>query len=748
MTVFKRQLYHFCVQSVAIIFCITAICQIIYSQENSKKPTRFDSLQIKQEHPRIWIDAGKMKWLKEKCKGKTPEEVSKMVGPSIAGLSLTYLITGDEKLGQMAIEKALSPHVDSGSIHKDLDTKEGKSKTRSIQEMLADQALCYDWCYPLLSPEQKTEFRNLMVPQMKKSVAFKRVWRSFHNGMYANAWPLTAATIALFGDEPYATETLDFLKPELEDVMRTFDNVFPDGEWAEGMDYNRHSTYHAIRLFLALKTAAGFDVFANSPHLPNTGAYIIYSAKANGLALQCDDNDWPYIGPWERTALLMLNEVYQDAYNQYFINHCPDERFQFEPSEKYIDLLWYNPAIKEKPLSELPLSRIFRGKGLVITRSGWNWDKPGIPADDVWLTFHCGDYMGDHVHADINSFAISHKGELALDAGRYDDDWGAVIGDPNVIGKSQFFNYYKRTIAHNTILVYDPNEKMSEQLLNDGGQMDLLRVDTKDGKLGPRNVPEDYDQGNFPSEEGIATCDWATNPGRWETGDITSYKATNNFMYVRGDGTKAYSAVKMNSYIRQLVYLQPNIVVVMDRVVSTNPDFKKTWLLHSVNEPLIAKNNRSIEITEGEGKLVCIPVLPHQMKVSKIGGPGNECLVDTVHFKYGMNSAFDPTELHYGEIAGAWRIEENPAVPLKEDYFLNVILVSDKNSKEVPEVKIISETNTEITIQLNTKNEKSAVLKFTKGEKPTAHIKLLNGKNVLVDEEMPDSVEPEEGRLN
>ena len=556
--------------------------------------------------------------------------------------------------------------------------------------------------------------------------------------MYDTAWPVVAAILALEGDEPYTKEAWDFVKPELEDVLKTFDIVFPDGEWAEGFDYNRHSTYPAIRIFLALKTATGKDFISPSPHFKNTGAYILYGSKANGLALPSDDNDWPYIGPWERSALLMLNEVFRDGYNQNFINNCPAERFKFENADKYCDLLWFDPSIQEKPLTELSLSKIFRGKGMVMAHSNWNWDLPGKPANSTWLSFHCGDYMGDHVHYDINSFTISHNGELAIDAGRYDCDWGvedwSTSKDSSRIRKSQFFNYYKRTIAHNTVLVNDPNERMSLNLLNDGGQIDQLRLH------GLRNVPEDYDQGTFPSEEGLGKCDWATNPGRWETGDITSYKSTKDFMYVCGDGTKAYSAAKLNSYVRQLVFLQPNILIVMDRVVSVNPEFKKTWLLHSINEPQINKNGKAFELTADEGRLVCVPVLPSKLKVSKIGGPGNELLVDTTHFQCGLKSVIDPQELHYGEIPGAWRIEECPEVASKEDYFLNVLMVSEKASKEVPLVKILSESDSEIKIQVTTKNGKFAELNFSKGFNPGAKIRLMQGAKILVNERMADGI--------
>ena len=709
-----------------------------------QKPTRFDNLSIKSEHPRIWLDADKTAFLKEKCSGKTVAEVQKMAGPSIAGMALTYHITRDEKVGRMAIEKALSKYVNQGSPYPDLNTSDGENKRVHIQATLADRALCYDWCYPLLTAEDKTKFKDLMLVEMKKSVNFKRGWRSFHNGLYDGAYPLVAATLALDGDEPFTKEAWAFLKPELEDVLRTFENVFPDGEWPEGFDYNRHSTYPAIKLFLAIKTATGGDFLTSSVHIKNTGKYIIYASKANGNNLPADDNDWPYTGPWERTALLMLNEVFKDGYNQNFLNNCNAERFQLEPIEIYQNLLWYNPKIAEKPLEDLPLSRIFRGKGLVMARSNWKWDMPKKPANSTWLSFHCGDYMGDHVHYDVNSFTITHNSELALDAGRYDCDWGVedwnYEKDTTKISKSQFFNYYKRTIAHNSILVYDPNEKMSMHIMNDGGQIDQLR------RYGPRNVPEDYDQGNFPSEEGYPACDWATNPGRWETGDITSYKATKDFMYVRGDGTKAYAETKMKSYIRQLFFLQPNVVVVMDKVVSTKPELKKTWLLHSTNEPVINKKNNAFEITEGDGRLVCIPILPRKLNISKIGGTGKEFQVGNTQFQCGLKSVIDPQALHYAEIPGAWRIEETPSVSANEDYFLNVILVSNSQSKEVPVVKVMSETSTEITISIKTKDGKSSVLTFSKGENPTASIKMMNGKAVVIDERMPNVVVLEQGR--
>jgi heparin/heparan-sulfate lyase len=214
--------------------------------------------------------------------------------------------------------------------------------------------------------------------------------------------------------------------------------------------------------------------------------------------------------------------------------------------------------------------------------------------------------------------------------------------------------------------------------------------------------------------------------------------ADSNFMYVRGDGTKAYSSLKMKSFVRQLFFLYPDLIIVMDRVVSSRPEFKKTWLFHSVNEPWISRNK--FELTSGDGRLVCIPVLPEKVLVEKIGGPGNEFLTDGIPFRCGMESLVNPSELHYGEIPGAWRIEISPKIAAAEDYFLNIIMVSDKNSRQVPAVKVLSDDDSQISIAISCGTERVSTLVFNKGEKATAHIKIIEGDWIFENQSMPDSI--------
>jgi len=66
---------------------------------------------------------------------------------------------------------------------------------------------------------------------------------------------------------------------------------------------------------------------------------------------------------------------------------------------------------------------------------------------DVFL-FKCGDRFTAHQHLDVGHFLIYKYEELAGDGGHYDS-----------FGSSHNVNYHLRTIAHSTILLYDPSEK-------------------------------------------------------------------------------------------------------------------------------------------------------------------------------------------------------------------------------------------------------------------------------------------------
>lgn len=74
-----------------------------------------------------------------------------------------------------------------------------------------------------------------------------------------------------------------------------------------------------------------------------------------------------------------------------------------------------------------------------------------------------------------------------------------------------------------------------------------------------------------------------------------------------GDATAAYSA-SLTSYRRHLLWIKPNWLIVMDRVVAKNPLSLKKWLLHVQNEPIL--NGFVFQSTSGSNRLFGRSLLP------------------------------------------------------------------------------------------------------------------------------------------
>ncbi len=197
------------------------------------------------------------------------------------------------------------------------------------------------------------------------------------------------------------------------------------------------------------------------------------------------------------------------------------------------------------------------GSGIVVMRS--SWDDPS----GTLLWFKASSYPLVHDHRDQGSFQVYKKGWLAIDSGQYEET-------------PHRGNYSSRTVAHNSVLVYRPGESLDGKktdpvwkgYANDGGQR---WTDP------PKEVADLDDGKHFLG--GIRTI--ASVPGMYE--------------YARADITRSYNSnlatsdgqsPKVSLVTRDLLFLrQDEVIVIFDRVVSTQPDYPKRWLLHSVYRP-------------------------------------------------------------------------------------------------------------------------------------------------------------------
>ena len=340
-------------------------------------------------------------------------------------------------------------------------------------------------------------------------------------------------------------------------------------------------------------------------------------------------------------------------------------------------------------------------------RSGW---KP----DSTWIEFDCGPYLAKHQHLDQNQITIYHSGYLAIDSG----------ADYTDSESPHYLNYYRRTVAHNSILIYDTSEKFfwSQNLLaaaNDGGQrMDSSRF------WNTIRSPEDFRR----------TRDL------WNLGSMLVVDhVAGQYHYAMGDASNAYSREKLKRFTREVLYAPAqDLLFVFDRVVSTHPSFKKAWLLHGVNEPSVDqdpgqgapgakefKNPSTFRFREGSGELLVHSLLPLERMVTRRGGPGNDFYTpgDDHGGSWGTGENWplepqeggplpqDPKLRHmwktfWGDdfskispsnrknvVPGAWRIEVSPSVPAAEDFFLHVFEIGNTGATGKRRTELIDGVN-------------------------------------------------------
>jgi heparin/heparan-sulfate lyase len=292
----------------------------------------------------------------------------------------------------------------------------------------------------------------------------------------------------------------------------------------------------------------------------------------------------------------------------------------------YKDFLWRDTSVPKGDWSGFRLSHISPGPGYVYARSSWD-------EDATYFFFKCGDRFTAHQHLDVGHFLIYRQEELAGDGGHYE-----------AFGSSHDVNYHLRTIAHSTILVHDTGETWPG-----------IRAGTVTGNDGGQHH-------NWPHHNGAVAdpAQWLREQKLYDIADMLAFEDTGAYVYVAGDCTRAYAPQKVSCFTRQIVFLRPGTFIVFDRVRTTKPEFRKTWLLQAMKPPTAATGH--LVVTNGKGRLFIQTLLPENPQVQLVTGADL--------YSYGGRSY--PPERDTGP-APECRIEVSPSEPRATDYFLHVL---------------------------------------------------------------------------
>jgi hypothetical protein len=674
--------------------------------EHATDRVKLRLLRIRADHPRIYLTPEKLARLKARAKSSNfrwtqLRDEALTPDAEIHAKALVSLVSDQPSRCREAIAGALQLMKDPGNW----STKGG------------DLALVYDWCHAQLSADDRTTFLDYLNQWAEDALADPG------DGIpgWGNYWPRYGYSFALiglatYGDHPGAGKWLDDYRHRRfrDHDLPLLKRIAEGGGWPEGMIYDWIANWPRVKALEAWRTATGEDLFRSTAWFRNRLPYILLH-RWPGLDEQWGYRFHPYLSTgdterhrgsmanYERIMALILIERFPGnaiarQLQAYLAAPPTGNSMSFLYHEEF---LWFNP---DQPTSTPRLlSHHARDLGSIFLRSDWPDGKADTKSSATYITFQAGNHFSYHQHYDQNSFTLFKHGDLTLDSGVYSGD-----------GRSNHdVNYYVRTIAHNTLVVYNPVEDFSaarpDASSNDGGQRTMAPATRS-----PQTI-DYYDQ----------------HAAQYHTGEVLRYEDAPRYTYALGDAARAYNnpaynqamdgglsgnVAKVSRFQREFVYLRPetpggaDFVVIYDRVGVTQPAFSggnTKLLFHTLRQPVV--NGAGKDVSPGErlftdpdlvtadadgGRLFLKALLPEHRNIRRVGGRGVKAFWVFDHNYDWQWEAGEPQprpvsdfeDVPYGE----WRIEIEPADTALEHNFLTVLHPTGTETEVMPATVLIA----------------------------------------------------------
>ncbi len=611
--------------------------------------------------------------------------------------ALYYLATGDESVIPPLVDAAVTdiPRFNCGG---------GLMTTCRV----------YDWIYhsPSITEAQKRQMRDHIAATAFKCAAVQESGHAYamfhHRGGCGWVADVLAAGLVLHGEHPDADKLLRMgVGYFMKNYFRGWQRL--GGRWS---DYHTASRQMPLAIALWASAVAEPNIYEVirrdwGDWLQGHMAYMMATRLPNkcfsGPSAGAEHDQTKWLSGAENYMLTSRGYRNPDGYAYLRWMGVEPRRSGALAALLYDER---TDARKSRFNDNLPFTGLWGrdGNGYVVMRSkGW-------APDSTVIEFKCGDYFWSHAYScNQNSFYIYHKGHLAGHSGLYGGLWR---------GHGHSAEYSYRTVASNSMLIFQPNEfwvcRGRSALPAHGGQRWAYPGHST----------------NFSFDEYLSRLK-GKGIYHFETGEISAFEHATDYSwtYVCGDATDAYNnptycdeyegkknTPKIDRFTRSLVYVpKEGNLVILDRVNALDPSYRKAWLLHSVGKPRIngklTKAQVPGHVEDFDGDAACITweggvlpppdpkdpgrvfvktFLPAARYIRRIGGDGHEFWAGGKNRRpTSYRECIVPGARHPIE-AGKWRIEVSPAKPANFDNFLHLIHICDTRTKEMPPAEMVA----------------------------------------------------------
>ncbi len=657
-------------------------------------------VRVLKDHPRLFVPGARFPAIESKVRGKLSpiylEMVKKDCDAPYDEKRIRFTINNPGYLLSRTLSLLICHRIEKSGAYlekvrllADAILEDGEGQTRRVNRVrIQALALIYDWLHETLPQAERERLRSGLVSFYERERGALDGEDDLVSGYsHFTTASLILAAIALCDGTGQFERELDRCLDHWEKHMGVTRWIAADGGHHLGWRYGGAYISRIAWVSEAITTATDRDVFAGEGSwLSQLGYHQVYGLRPDDTYFRVGDTHrYIYMNLDEDLLLYAVFAArYKDPHLAWFawkaLDKSREQRSLAYDSQYVYPLLFLETELERRGPADLPLVRAFTRAGNYIMRTGWG-------PDDTAVLFRAMPwYHFNHERRDFGSIEIFHKGGLAIHGGTYQ------AGDrESDYGGSHLRNYAWRTAAHNSITVLDPGERFCaptgpghEQCQgdnlwsNDGGQKIRSRLhdDVPVPAYQPRDLKDIQDE-----------C--------FAQGLVLAYEDRPELTYILADGTRAYRRDKLKLFHRSLVFLKKvngwkhPVIVVFDRVVSTNPEFKKTWNLHTMQIPRLEGQTFVIENAcrirfggdlkakpgdywcQYSGKLYSETLLPKDAELSFVGGEGKEFWVNGKNYPTNLREVDCITE------PGIGRIEVSPSRPALEDVFLHALFPAE-----------------------------------------------------------------------
>lgn len=430
-----------------------------------------------------------------------------------------------------------------------------------------------------------------------------------------------------------------------------------DGGWNWTAAYSMWSLVDEFQFFENMRIATGKNFYTDLPWIKNSINQYWYFLQPNGWTINWGDGFTNIQGD---RVIYRHAQIYNDPRSLWLAQYWSATANITWTWPNYQRLMYkdFNAPIVNKP--DIAHDWWSDKTGLAVSRTGWN-----DTATMVWV-YDAPTKKAGHEHRDNNTFCIYKNAPQINNSGYYYS-----------YGDAHYTNYYMRTIAHNSICVYDSTDNYfnwGASVSNDGGQ---------------NESPTLYNFNDIFSP--------SAQKGKWKL-----CGAGSDYSYNISDAEQSYDTAKLDRFRRRVLFYKPNQVIVLDHLHLKNTathQREAKFILHFQKQPIISGsivnttvpnhietfNGHDILQTNGKGNVAVRTLLPANATTTRVGGSGYEFYVDGINYpEQGITDSIHTT-------AGAWRIEVSPTTVADSLVFLHTIAIGD--SSHVSAAGGISEQN-------------------------------------------------------